>query len=277
MSLLFLTTHSNVEFRGKSPFTKNKKITGASNGKLAKLAPPASTTKKTFLSSVMDNSINKKHDSFCKFNKCFFIKVFFGRLLLLLLLFIKVYCNNLGLVMASGLPNRTTSSPAAAHPATRLSTAILESLQAKILQPLSSAKLVSHQCRMIRNATAVLPVPGGPWMRETRRRTAANIAACWEVFRPVVTSSSGVVVDTISLHSLGTPLMTSSSSPPTNILENTLPWMLLLTSSMSSTASTSTASHILHTAAICRVRAILLANLSTRNLPDAFSSRGRIS
>mmetsp|Transcript_488 Transcript_488/g.816 ORF Transcript_488/g.816 Transcript_488/m.816 type:complete len:226 (+) Transcript_488:1473-2150(+) len=198
-------------------------------------------------------------------------------LLLLLLLpveFIKVYCSSRGLVMASGLPSRTTSSPAAAHPATRLSTAMLLSLHARILQPLSSAILVSHQCRMIRSATAVLPVPGGPWISETRRRTAPSIAACWDVLRPVMTSSSGVAADTVSLHSLGT-LMTSSA-PPTNILENTLPLLLLLTSSLSSVTMPASASHILHTAATCRVRAILLANLSTRHL-DASLIRARTS
>lgn len=63
--------------------------------------------------------------------------------------------------MASGRPNRTTRSPTAAHPSTRLSTAILESDVANIgdgFSPLTlfdSANLA--QCCKMRIATAVLP------------------------------------------------------------------------------------------------------------------------
>ena len=66
----------------------------------------------------------------------------------------------------SGRPNRTTCSPAAAQPSSKLSTAMLESDVASTLSPCLSplcASMATHP-EMISMATFVLPVPGGPWI-----------------------------------------------------------------------------------------------------------------
>mmetsp|Transcript_10731 Transcript_10731/g.21372 ORF Transcript_10731/g.21372 Transcript_10731/m.21372 type:complete len:261 (-) Transcript_10731:1320-2102(-) len=110
------------------------------------------------------------------------------------------YLSSSGL-MASGLPSLTTLRPALAQPSTRLSTAMFESLVAS-----TGELLVFAQWLMILMATAVFPVPGGPWTRVSLFVTAWWTASLWEELRP---SSCPV----LSSASLEYALMLSSSSP----------------------------------------------------------------
>mmetsp|Transcript_25979 Transcript_25979/g.53153 ORF Transcript_25979/g.53153 Transcript_25979/m.53153 type:complete len:223 (+) Transcript_25979:1487-2155(+) len=95
--------------------------------------------------------------------------------------------------MASGRPSRTTRMPTLAHPSTRLSTAMLESEVARMglgpRPPRSApASLIASlaQCFRMRMATAVLPVPGGPWTRVRRFVAAPSTASRWEALSPSI-------------------------------------------------------------------------------------------
>ena len=64
--------------------------------------------------------------------------------------------------VVSGRPTRTALTPALMSPARRLSTAMLESEQARTVGPPSPLSCVAHALRSS-TLTAVLPVPGGPF------------------------------------------------------------------------------------------------------------------
>mmetsp|Transcript_42634 Transcript_42634/g.99984 ORF Transcript_42634/g.99984 Transcript_42634/m.99984 type:complete len:261 (-) Transcript_42634:1243-2025(-) len=102
---------------------------------------------------------------------------------------------------ASGLPSLTTLSPAAAHPSTRLSTAMLESEVASTGRP----RHIRLQRLRIRMATAVFPVPGGPWIRVSRLAAAPHTAMRCES----LTSST---LPYFSMAKVAIPLSSSSLS-----------------------------------------------------------------
>ena len=73
----------------------------------------------------------------------------------------------------TGLPNLTALTPNSRRPSSKLSTATLDSAQAKI-GPLPISIKAFIRC----TAVCVFPVPGGPWIIVSLCLTAVSIALC---------------------------------------------------------------------------------------------------
>jgi len=118
----------------------------------------------------------------------------------------------------SGLPILTALIPQLTSPSSKLSTAMFESEPAKTFSlTVAMLRCWPTHCPITWMLTAVLPVPGGPWISVRRWEVAAARAAAWESFSClplILTGWDRLLLLLLLLLLLPPPLRTPHPSTP---------------------------------------------------------------
>mmetsp|Transcript_114225 Transcript_114225/g.201552 ORF Transcript_114225/g.201552 Transcript_114225/m.201552 type:complete len:245 (-) Transcript_114225:67-801(-) len=177
---------------------------------------------------------------------------------------------------ASGRPTRTTFTPSCTRPSTMLSTAMLLS-EAQSTRPF----LASAQALRMRQATVVLPVPGGPCTNVKQRNAASFKARRWLAFKSLTLCTLAILLPAPTLDAFLVLPKSTSRTPSVGLCLPARPTLLRRSLSFVQLPSSVDGAEQRCTAVRVRVNCCRLANESTLYclpepvVPGGTATRGR--